>query len=106
MSYKWPNKDKDETLDYSIDWSRFLYDGETIVSSTWYVDVADGVKQPLISPLSINGIINVDDNSSDTVSTITLSGGTNNARYKIYCQITTSRGMTVERTVTLVIKER
>lgn len=106
MSYKWPNKDKDETLDYSIDWSRFLYDGETIVSSTWYVDDAGGVKQPLISPLSINGIINVDDNSSDTVSTITLSGGTNNARYKIYCQITTSRGMTVERTVTLMIKER
>lgn len=106
MSYKWPNKDKDETLDYSIDWSRLLYDGETITSSTWFVDDASGVKQALVSPLSVYGIINVDDNSSDTVSTITLSGGVNNARYKLYCQITTSRGMTVERTVTLVIKER
>jgi len=106
MSYKWPNKDKDETLDYSIDWSRLLYDGETITSSTWFVDDSAGVRQTLISPLSVYGIINVDDNSSDTVSTITLSGGVNNARYKLYCQITTSRGMTVERTVTLMIKER
>jgi hypothetical protein len=24
MSYKWPDKDKDELLDYNIDWSRFL----------------------------------------------------------------------------------
>ena len=106
MSYKWPNKDKDEVLDYSIDWSRLLYEGESIVSSTWYVDDADGVKQLLITPVSVNGITNIDDNSSDTVSTITLAGGTNNTRYKMYCQITTSRGMTVERTVTFMIKER
>ena len=26
MSYKWPDKDKDEILDYSVDWSRFLGD--------------------------------------------------------------------------------
>ena len=36
MSLKWPNKDPDETLDYSIDWSRFL-DDATISSFTWFV---------------------------------------------------------------------
>jgi len=24
MSFRWPSKDPDETLDYSVDWSRFL----------------------------------------------------------------------------------
>ena len=24
MAFKWPNKDPDEQLDYSIDWSRYL----------------------------------------------------------------------------------
>ena len=26
MSYKWPDKDKDEVVDYSVDWSRFIGD--------------------------------------------------------------------------------
>lgn len=106
MSYKWPNKDKDETLDYSIDWSRFLYDGESIVSSLWYVNDADGVKQQLIIPIAINGLYSVNYTSSATVTTITLSGGYTNTTYKITCSITTTRGMVVERTVTLPIKER
>ena len=50
MSFKWPNKDPDETLDYSMDWSRFLgYDhstssGTVIVSNLWFIDDASGVK--------------------------------------------------------------
>ena len=37
MSFRWPNKDPDETLDYSVDWSRFLDTG-TISSCSWFVD--------------------------------------------------------------------
>ena len=40
MSMKWPNKDPDEVLDYSIDWSRFLGTA-TIADYTWFVDVAE-----------------------------------------------------------------
>ena len=43
MSYKWPDKDKDEILDYSIDWSRFLGD-DTISGVTWFIDDSDGTK--------------------------------------------------------------
>ena len=43
MSYKWPDKDKDEVLDYSIDWSRFLGD-DTISGVTWFIDDSDGTK--------------------------------------------------------------
>ena len=43
MSYKWPDKDKDEILDYNIDWSRFLGD-DTISGVTWFIDDSDGTK--------------------------------------------------------------
>ena len=36
MSFRWPSKDPDETLDYSVDWSRFL-DTATINSVKWFV---------------------------------------------------------------------
>jgi hypothetical protein len=36
MSFRWPVKDPDESLDYSMDWSRFL-DTATISSVTWFV---------------------------------------------------------------------
>jgi len=35
MSLRWPVKDPDETLDFSIDWSRFL-EGRTISEVVWY----------------------------------------------------------------------
>ena len=36
MSFPWPNKDPDEQLDYSVDWSRFL-GSATISTVTWSV---------------------------------------------------------------------
>jgi len=36
MSFRWPNKDPDEQLDYSVDWSRFLGTA-TISTVTWSV---------------------------------------------------------------------
>ena len=36
MSYKWPDKDPDETIDYSVDWSRFL-GSNTISAIVWSV---------------------------------------------------------------------
>lgn len=105
MSLKWPNKDKDETLDYSVDWSRFL-NGATISSVTWYVDNADGVKT-LIAPSSVvNGIQNVAQTATSTVATINLALGTNNKEYKFYCSIVDSTGSVAERTIKLTIKEQ
>ena len=40
MSYRWPLKDPDETLDYSVDWSRFLGTA-TISSAVWYVQTSE-----------------------------------------------------------------
>ena len=82
MSFKWPNKDPDEVLDYSVDWSRYL-NGATISSYSWYVDNADGVKTLIPAGAVINGIQNIAQTNSGAVVTINLGLGTNNKEYKL-----------------------
>ena len=112
MSYKWPPKDPDEVLDYSIDWSRFL-GNETISTSpriAWFIDDASGVKTSATynQNVTIDGLVSQGafQTQTDTVATIRLSGGTLNKTYKITCQMTsTPYALVSERTVTLRIKE-
>ena len=106
MSYRWPNKDPDETLDYSIDWSRFLGTGVTISSVQWFVDNESGVKTAINAGQTVNSIQNVAQTSNSTVATINIGSGTNNVEYKFYCRITDSSGSQAERVVKLRIKER
>jgi hypothetical protein len=106
MSYRWPNKDPDETLDYSIDWSRFLGAGITIVSVQWFVDNASGVKTPIGNGQIVNSIQNVSQTNTPTVATINIGSGINNIEYKFYCRVTDSSGSQAERVVKLRIKER
>jgi hypothetical protein len=105
MSFKWPSKDKDETLDYSIDWSRFL-NGATISSIVWYVDNADGVATAITAGSTVNGIQNVAQTISNGVATINLGLGTNNYDYKFTCSMADSTGNVAERVVRLKIKEQ
>lgn len=106
MSLKWPNKDPDETLDYSIDWSRFLGDA-TISSYTWFVDDADGVKTQLTAGGSlVNNIQLISATNTDTVTTAYIGSGTNNVMYKFTCQITDSNGLVVERSVRLRVRNK
>lgn len=106
MSLKWPNKDPDEILDYSIDWSRFLGNA-TISDYTWFVDDADGVKTQLTAsgPL-VNGIQLVSATATNTVTTAHIGSGTDNKRYKFTCQITDSNGLVVERSVHLRVRNK
>jgi len=117
MSFKWPNKDPDETLDYTVDWSRFLgYDhatstGNTIANNLWFIDDASGVKTSISTSenTTVNGITTVfgglTRDSTNTACTIRLSAGTNNTTYKITSQITDSSGLISERVIRLRIKE-
>jgi len=105
MSFKWPSKDKDETLDYSVDWSRFL-NGATISSITWYVDNSSGVATALTAGNTVNGIQNVSQTISGGVATINLGLGTDNYDYKFTCRMTDSTGNVAERVVRLKIKEQ
>lgn len=106
MSYRWPNKDPDEVLDYSIDWSRFLRSSATIASVAWFVDDADGVKTPFLPVTVVNGLQPVSVTNTRTVSTIYVGLGTDNKTYKLYCRMTDTQGRIAERTVVLPVKER
>jgi hypothetical protein len=106
MTFKWPSKDPDETVDFSMDWSRYLNDQATIDNVTWFVDNASGVKTELANANDIvNGIQFVGKSNTNTVATINVALGTNNLKYKFSCQIKDTSGTIAERTVTLPIKE-
>jgi hypothetical protein len=105
VSFKWPNKDPDEVVDYSIDWSRYL-DGATITSYAWFVDDASGTKTAFTASAIVNGIQNVGQSASGGVVTLHLGAGTNNTEYKFYSRITDSTGTTAERVIKLRVKEQ
>lgn len=105
MSYKWPSKDPDEVLDYSIDWSRFLGTA-TISSVQWFIDDADGVKTAVSNSDVVNGLQRVGATNTSTTATIHLGLGTLNTSYKLHCRITDSTGSVAERSIRIAIKER
>jgi hypothetical protein len=105
MSFRWPNKDPDESLDYSVDWSRFL-NGATISSITWYVDDSSGVKTTIAGGQTVNGIQNIAQTISGGVATINLGLGTNNTEYKFTCRMVDSTGNIAERVIRLRVKEQ
>lgn len=105
MAYKWPNKDKDEVVDYSIDWSRFL-GTDTLAAAVWFIDDADGEKVEVDDAEVVNGLQYVSATATDTVATIRLSLGTNNIKYTITCRISTGNGLQYERSVALTVKEK
>lgn len=87
---RWPDKDKDELLDYTIDWAARLAT-DVIATSTW--TVPSGLTTP--------------SNSFDADSTtVWLSGGTDGIKYSILNHITTTGGRVMEQTVFLKVKEK
>lgn len=104
MSLKWPHKDPDDVLDYSLDWSRFLNTGESINSVTWYIDV-DGVKTEWVAGATHNGIQYVSATNTDSISTIYLGMGTPNTTYKITCKIETNTSIITERVVRIKVRD-
>jgi len=105
MSYKWPEKDPDETADFSVDWSRFL-GSDSIVSATFFVDDENGIKTQVSTAQIVNGLQFIAPTVSGNVATARFGLGTNNTRYNITCRINTTQGLTYERSVTLPIRER
>lgn len=105
MSLRWPSKDKDEVLDYSIDWSRFLATGETIASVTWAIQDSDGTKVSVTSSDTVDGLTLVAVSNTSTVTTVYLSNGTNNQRYTLFCTVTTTASRVAERPVKIQIRE-
>lgn len=112
MALRWPDKDPDEQLDYTVDWSRYL-DTLTIASVAWRFVQSDGTESSSLSAsdtfngLTVNRITN-----TSTTATIVLSGGTVNIDNKVICEITTSTStktnaaIVTKRVINLRVRER
>lgn len=105
MAYRWPDKDPDETLDFSVDWSRVLTN-DTLSSATWFIKEADGTKNELADAETVEGLQFVSGSVSGKVATARFSQGTNNKRYTVVCQITTGGALVFERDIHLRVKEK
>ena len=84
-------KDPDSVLDYAFDWNEWLESGESINSHVVTVD---------------DGITKDSSSGSSTTIIVWLSGGTAGINYNIACEIVTSGGRTVERSITIRCRER
>jgi hypothetical protein len=84
-------KDPQSTLDYQIDWSEWLADGDTISASQWTVP---------------SGLTEESSTNTTTTATVLLSGGDLGVTYAVANRITTAAGLIVERTIALVIADR
>lgn len=105
MSLKWPAKDPSETLDYSVDWSRFL-GSNTISSVTWHCYDESGTKNEVSFPETIDGMLFSNLTNTNTVATVRLSAGTTNKTYKIVCEITFGDSLVASRTIQLPVREK
>jgi len=106
MSLKWPAKDPDEILEYSVDWSRFIGD-DTISAVNWHVDDSDGTKTSITANQTVNGLKLTAQSNTTTVATAQWADGTVNTTYNVTCSITYgSNSLVAERTIKLPIKER
>lgn len=115
MAFKWPFKDPDETLDYNVDWSRFLGTA-TISSVTWSVTtpvyttettLASGETLTTASAsATTDSIQNVSHTNTNTVATINIGGGVVNREYTFFCTIIDSTGSTAKRSIKLKVRDR
>ena len=110
MARKFSPKDKDEVLDYSIDWSRLL-GSDTIATVSFRVasnnlDPDQSAPDTIIAGATVYGLQLEQFSNTNTVVTARFGSGTNNLVYKITCIITTAAGLTFARTIELPIKEK
>ena len=101
MAYKWPDLDPNEIQAYSVDWSRFLNTGDTILSVAWLVNGFFTRSYESTDNLTI-----VQPTNTPTVATVRITGGNVGQKYKIGCRVTTSDGLVYERSIFLTIREQ
>lgn len=83
-----PNAD----LDYSVDWTEWMYTDDTINASTWTITPT--------GPTLTNSTFD------DTTTTVWVDGGTGNVTYTLTNHITTADGREDDRSILLSCVER
>lgn len=105
MALKWPNKDPDEQLDYSINWKPAL-GSDTISSIVWKIFDENGTLQTWSNSQIVNGLQLISRTNTDTVATIILGSGTAFTTYKIVCRVTANDNTIREEEVRIRVVEK
>jgi hypothetical protein len=91
MATDWGKKDPDEVIDYGIEYSGSLADGDALVSVVWtFIDQAGCTK-------SNEGVVG-------TQAKVRISAGTAGLNMKIQCRVTTANGEILEDDAKLRIR--
>lgn len=90
MGFEKRYKDPDATVKFTVDWSDFLADGETINTSAFTLD---------------SGITSPSNSNDTTTASVYIAGGSVGSRYNVRNRITTSASQTNDYTFTVIIKE-
>ena len=89
-------KDPDAVLPYSIEWSSWVPDGETMSTAVWAID------SPSTPTLEIDSSA-----LASTLATVVLSGGTAGTTYIVRCRATTTPSAYVDdRSIVITVEDR
>lgn len=105
MSLRWPNKDPDELVDYSINWVNVL-ERQTISAVRWFIE-DENLENVEVFPVDVvKGLQVIGQSFTNTHATLYLGLGLDNTEYKITCRVLTNKQLWHERTVRIRIKGR
>lgn len=90
MALKKFTKDPNAVLDYTIDWSAWLPDGDVLTDAT--ATATSGIEVDSVS-------------RTTNLTTVWVSGGSSGSSYDVTVRVTTNGGRTDDRTITIVCKE-
>lgn len=105
MALKWQDKDPDDIIDYSVDWTAQL-GTNTISSITWKIYDATSGWITWSAGAVENGLQHVSNTNTNTVATIYLGLGTAFTTYSIICRMTASDTTVIEQEVRLRVVEK
>lgn len=87
----WPDKDPNDKLDYTVDWSAALTEADNIVASEWTVP-----EDFTATNISFD----------DTKTIVWLAGGIDGKKYTLTNKVTTFAGRVIERSILIKVKSR
>lgn len=92
----WAPKDPNEICKRNMDWTAHASwrDGDAISSASFGLSTSAGMT------------IAATDHDDDTISVVTLSGGTDGLKGKVLCEVVTLDGQTLQQTATILVSER
>jgi hypothetical protein len=84
-------QDPEAILDYTLDWSKLLVEGDVLAQTHFTPD---------------SGLSVLSENFTDSLATCWLLGGIAGQTYNVTCHITTVGGRQDDRTFQIVVKEK